>query len=55
MASMKVFIASPPIKVYIPNHPQATIALNTAGILAPNVPKLALANTGKGTPYFVPG
>jgi hypothetical protein len=30
------------------------MALNKAGILAPLVPKLARANTGKGIPYFAP-
>ncbi len=47
-------MALPPIHVWIPNHPQATIARSNAGTLAPFVPKLALANTGKGIPYFAP-
>ena len=52
---MNVLTASPPIKVYMPNHPHATTALNIAGMFAPNVPKLDLTRTGKGTPYLVPG
>ena len=46
--------AKPPIHVWIPNHPQATIALSMAGMFAPCVPKLALAKTGKGIPYLAP-
>ena len=38
----------------MPNQPQATIALNMAGMLAPLIPKLARAKTGKGIPYFAP-
>ena len=38
----------------MPNHPQATTALNIAGMLAPFVPKLALANTGNGMPNLAP-
>jgi hypothetical protein len=48
-------IASPPIKVWIPNHPQATIALRMAGMFAPYIPNDDLAKTGKGIPYLVPG
>ena len=55
MASMKVFTASPPMKVWMPNHPQATSARSIAGICAPFVPKADRASTGKGMPYFVPG
>src|SRR5688500_20342349 len=47
-------MAAPPIHVWIPNQPQATIALSIAGILAPLVPKLALEKTGKGIPYLAP-
>ena len=45
---------APPIHVWIPNHPQATMALSMAGMFAPLVPKLALTKTGKGIPYFAP-
>ena len=38
----------------MPNQPHATIARSIAGIFAPLTPKLALAKTGKGIPYFVP-
>ena len=40
------YIAAPPIQVWIPNHPQATIARRIAGMLAPRTPKLARAKTG---------
>ena len=46
--------AKPPIQVCMPNQPHATIARRIAGIFAPFVPKLALANTGNGIPYFAP-
>ena len=46
--------AKPPIQVCIPNQPQATMARRIAGILAPLVPKLALAKTGNGIPYLAP-
>ena len=49
-----LYSEAPPIHVWIPNHPQATIALSIAGMLAPFVPKLALTKTGKGIPYFAP-
>src|SRR5687767_14782552 len=35
----------PPIQVWMPNQPQATIARKSAGILAPRTPKLARAIT----------
>ena len=54
-AVTKVRTASPPMKVWMPNHPQATIARSRAGTLAPTVPKLLRARTGKGIPYLVPG
>src|SRR6478672_606273 len=38
----------------MPNQPQATNARSSAGIFAPQVPKLARQYTGKGMPYFVP-
>ena len=46
--------AKPPIHVWIPNQPQATIALKIAGILAPFVPKEERTKTGNGMPYFAP-
>ena len=54
-ATMNVRTASPPMYVWMPNHPHATIARSTAGTFAPTVPKLARASTGNGIPYFVPG
>ena len=54
-AVRKVRTASPPMKVWMPNHPQATIARSSAGTLAPIVPKLLRASTGNGMPYLVPG
>ena len=36
-----LWIASPPIQVWMPNQPQATSARNSAGTLAPLVPKAA--------------
>ena len=54
-ATRKVRIASPPMKVWMPNQPQATIARRMAGTFAPTVPKLLRASTGKGMPYLVPG
>ena len=53
-ALIKWYNDSPPIHVCMPNQPQATIARNMAGIFAPFVPKLALAKTGNGIPYFAP-
>ena len=44
----------PPIHVWMPNQPQATIARSSAGTFAPFVPKLARHRTGNETPYFVP-
>ena len=49
-----LYIDAPPIQVCMPNQPQATIARSIAGILAPFVPKLALAKTGNDIPYFAP-
>ena len=46
--------ASPPIQVWIPNQPHATIARSIAGMLAPRTPKLARQSTGKEMPYLVP-
>src|SRR5262249_44401130 len=46
--------ASPPIQVWMPNHPQATMALAIAATFAPRVPKLARQRTGNDTPYLVP-
>ncbi len=53
-AVSSVCSASPPIHVWMPNQPQATIARSTAGTLAPRTPKLARHSTGNDTPYFVP-
>ena len=53
-ASTSASSARPPIQVWIPNQPQATIARRTAGRLAPRTPKLARQSTGNGTPYLVP-
>ncbi len=47
-------MAWPPIQVWMPNHPQATSARSTAGMLAPRTPNEARTNTGKGMPYFAP-
>ena len=46
--------ASPPIQVWIPNQPHATIARSSAGKLAPRTPKLARQSTGNEMPYLVP-
>src|SRR5215831_17779135 len=54
-ASTKVRRAWPPMNVWIPNQPQATIARRIAGTFAPLVPNEARARTGNGIPYFVPG
>src|SRR4051812_1062088 len=51
----RVLMASPPIHVWMPNHPQATIARNTAATFAPSTPNDDRASTGKGMPYFAPG
>ena len=53
-ASSSASSASPPIQVWIPNQPQATIARSIAGRLAPRTPKLARQSTGKEMPYLVP-
>src|SRR5262245_58799306 len=50
-----VWIASPPIHAWIPNHPHATSARISAGTFEPSVPYAARANTGNGMPYLVPG
>ena len=47
-------MALPPIQVWMPNHPHATNARMSAGMLAPRVPKAARQYTGNGMPYFVP-
>jgi hypothetical protein len=47
---MRVLMASPPIQVWMPNHPQATRARRTAAMFAPRTPKLARARTGNGMP-----
>ena len=39
--------AVPPIHVWMPNHPQATIARSMAGTFAPRVPKLARQQDGE--------
>src|SRR5688572_23751545 len=54
-ATTNVLTASPPMNVWMPNHPHATSARRTAGTLAPTVPNDARASTGNGIPYFVPG
>ena len=54
-ASRNVFTASPPMNVWMPNHPHATMARSTAGTFAPFVPNDARASTGNGMPYCVPG
>ncbi len=48
--SSKALIASPPIHVWMPNHPQATTARKSAGMCAPRVPNAARAKTGNGIP-----
>ena len=53
-AAKSVCSASPPIHVWMPNQPHATIARRMAGMLAPLTPKLARQSTGNDTPYFVP-
>ena len=40
----------PPIQLWMPNQPQATMARRSAGMLAPRTPKLARTNTGNGMP-----
>src|SRR5213083_121961 len=50
----KVSRACPPIQVWIPNQPQATMARRIAGTFAPLVPNDARHRTGNDTPYFVP-
>ena len=45
-----VWIAWPPIQVWMPNQPQATSPRRSAGTCAPCTPKEARASTGKGTP-----
>ena len=45
---------SPPIQLWMPNQPQATMARSVAGMLAPRTPKLARTKTGNGMPYFAP-
>ncbi len=47
-------MACPPIQVWIPNQPHATIARNTAGTFAPRTPNEARTKTGNGMPYFAP-
>src|SRR5688572_11431721 len=43
-----VWMAWPPIQVWMPNHPQATTARSRAGMLEPTVPKDERARTGNG-------
>src|SRR6266850_2324515 len=47
-------MAAPPIQVWIPNQPHATMARSSAGTLAPSTPNDARANTGNGMPYLAP-
>ncbi len=42
------------IMVWMPNQPQAMMPRKSAGMLAPNRPKLERKKTGKGMPYLVP-
>ena len=53
--AISVLMASPPIQVWMPNHPQATSARSTAATFAPSTPNDARASTGNGIPYFAPG
>ena len=53
--TISVSIASAPIHVWIPNHPQATSARAIAATFAPRMPKLERTSTGNGMPYLVPG
>ena len=53
-ARKSAFSATPPIQVWIPNQPHATIARSSAGRLAPRTPKLARQSTGNEMPYLVP-
>ena len=53
-ATIIAWIASPPIHVWIPNHPHATSARSIAGTFAPSTPNAERANTGKGIPYSAP-
>ncbi|GAB1476337.1 hypothetical protein MASR2M70_11710 [Bacillota bacterium] len=48
------FNAEPPIHIWIPNQPPATMALKIAGIVEPENPKAARQYTGDGTPNFCP-
>src|SRR6202142_1065379 len=45
-----LWMASPPIHAWMPNHPQATKARMSAGMFAPVVPKDARQRTGNGIP-----
>src|SRR6266705_5631732 len=54
MTPKSASMACPPIHVWIPNQPHATIARRMAWTLAPFVPNDARHNTGNETPYFVP-
>ena len=53
-AETSATIARPPIHVWMPNQPHATIARSIAGTFAPLTPKLARHSTGNEIPYFVP-
>ena len=48
--SINLKMAKPPIHVWMPNQPQATMARRMAGMLAPNTPNDDRARTGKGMP-----
>jgi hypothetical protein len=50
MASSSLKIAQPPIHVWMPNQPQATMARRSEGMFAPRTPNDARAITGNGIP-----
>ena len=47
-------MAWPPIHVWIPNQPHATMARKIAGTFAPRTPNDERTSTGNGMPYLVP-
>jgi len=44
------WMAEPPIHVWMPNHPHATMARSSEGMLAPSRPNEERTSTGNGTP-----
>ena len=50
ITSSSLKMAKPPIQVWMPNQPQATMARSMAGMLAPKSPNDERVRTGKGMP-----